>query len=254
MKKKSKNKILLIIITSILFVNLNFAQDKTKGFEFTLKSGLTLANQYGKDAESETFLNGNSPENFYVNHPASKKLKSGINIGGLLEYRFNKKLSLGLGLNYVQKGSKINATNHWNSENQEYENVDGTIKWIQNYWTIDLPLKVYFPVKQNEMHLLGGFTFGLLDTSKEKGDIEISGSKYEYTNDRGANKNEQGFLFGVGYNYLLPNNRNHLILEFIWNRSFGKSYGDDLIPNPQKYYNQTFNLSIGYKFDFNNKK
>jgi opacity protein-like surface antigen len=209
-----------------------------------------LANQYGKDADSETFLIGNSPENFYVNHPASTKLKTGINIGGLIEYRFSRRISLGLGINYIQKGSKINAVNHWNSENQEYENVDGTIKWIQNYWTMDLPLKVYFPLKQNKVLLIGGLTFGHLINSKEKGNIEILGNEYEYTNDRGANKNELGFLLGVGYNYLLANKKNNLTIDFIWNRSFGKSYGDDLIPNPQKYYNQTCNLNMGYKFDF----
>ena len=245
MKKESTIKLLLTLIISILFVNLNFAQNTKKGFDFTIKSGLTLANQYGSDAVSETFLNGDSPENFYANNPASKKIKSGINIGGLIEYRFNKRLSLGLGANYIQKGSKINATNHWNSATQEYENVDGTIKWIQNYWTIDLPLKVYFPLKQNEIHILGGFTFGHLINSMEEGNIEISGNKYDYTNNRGANKNELGFLLGIGYNYLLPNKKNNLILEFIWNRSFGKSYGGDLIPNPQNYYNQTFNMSIG---------
>ena len=226
-----------------------FAQEAKRGFELSFKSGLTLANQYGKDANSETFLNGNIPENFYANHPSSKKLKTGINIGGLIEYRFNMRLSLGLGINYIEKGSKINAVNHWNSENQEFENVNGTIKWIQNYWTMDLPLKIYFPLKQNEIHLLSGLTFGHLINSKEKGNIEILGNEYEYTNDRGANKNEPGFLFGVGYNFLLPNKKNHLTIEFVWNRSFGKSYGDNLIPNPQKFYNQTFNLSIGYKFD-----
>lgn len=239
----------LTLVFSIFLINFAFAQEIERGFELSFKSGLTLANQYGKDADWETSLNGNSSENFYANHPASKKLKTGINIGGLIEYRFNRRISLGLGLNYIQKGSKINAVYHWNSETQENENLDGTIKWIQNYGTMDLPLKVYFPLKQNEFNLLGGLTFGRLINSEEKGNIEISGNEYDYTNDRGAKKNELGFLLGVGYNYLLSNKKNHLTLEFVWNRSFGKSYGDDLIPNPQKYYNQTFNLSIGYKFD-----
>jgi len=244
----------IFLTGACLFFLLNnaFAQEIESGFELSFKSGLTLANQYGKDADSETFLNGNSPENYYANHPASNKLKAGMNIGGLIEYRFNKQISFGLGLNYIQKGSKINADTYWNSEIQEFENVDGTIKWIQNYWTMDLPLKVYFPLKQNEMHLLGGLTFGHLINSKEKGDIEISGNEYEYTNNRGANKNELGFLLGLGYNYQLPNKKNHLTFDFIWNRSFGKSYGDDLIPNSQKYYNQTFSLSMGYKFNFKN--
>jgi len=239
----------LIFIILFFLVNYSFSQESKNGFEFTFKSGLTLANQYGKDVKSETFLNGDSPENYYANHPASNKLKNGINVGSLIEYRFNRRLSLGIGINYIQKGSKINATTHWNRETQKYENVSGTIKWIQNYWAIDLPLKVYFPLKQNEIHLLGGLTFGHLINSKEKGNIEISGNEYDYTNDRRANKNELGFLVGVGYNYLLPNKKSHLTIDFIWNRSFGNSFGEDLIPNPQKYYNQTYNLSIGYKFN-----
>lgn len=244
-----KESFLTLILTFSL-MNVVFAQKTERGFELSFKGGLTLANQYGKDADSETFLNGTSPENFYANHPASNKLKTGINIGGLIEYRFHSILSLGFGANYIQKGSKINVLNHWSRENQEYENVEGTIKWIQNYWTIDLPFKIYFPLEQSEFNLLGGLTFGRLINSEEKGNIEISGNEYDYTNHRGANKNELGFLLGLGYNYLLPNKKNYLTLEFVWNRSFGKSYGVDLIPNPQKYYNQTFNLSVGYKFDF----
>lgn len=219
-----------------------------------MKGGLTLANQYGKDAESETFLNGDSPENFYANNPASKNLKSGFNIGSLLEYRFNRRFSVGVGINYIQKGSKINATQHWNSTTQDYEKVDGKIKWIQNYWTVDLPLKVYFPIKQNELFLQGGLSFDHLINSEERGAIEIAGKEYDYTNDRGANKNEIGFLLGFGYSYLLPNNKDSLILEFIWDRSFGKSYGSDLIGISQKYYNQTFSLNIGYTFKFNRSK
>ena len=38
---------------------------------------------------------------------------------------------------------------------------------------------------------------------------------------------------GIGYNYLLRGSGNDLTFEFIWNRSFGKSYGDELILNFQ---------------------
>ncbi len=243
-------KLFLLLSLSFLIVNYTQAQDTKKGLNLSFKGGLTLPNQYGKDAVSETFLNGNSPETFYANNPASKGLKSGVNIGGLMEYRFNQLLSFGVGINYIQKGSKINAISYWNSDIQEYEDVNGTVKWIQNYWTLDLPLKLYFPLKQNELYLLGGFTLGHLSSSKEKGNIDISGTNYEYTNDRGANKNESGFLAGFGYNYQLSN-ANNLFFEFVWNRSLGKSYGSELIPIPKEYYNQTFNLSIGYKFNLN---
>lgn len=239
-----------LIILLILMTNLTFAQEIKKGFSLSMKGGWTLANMYGKDAESETFLNGDSPETFYANHPASKNFKSGVNLGTLLEYRFGKRYSFGIGVNYIQKGARIKVTENWNSTDQIYENVDGRIYWIQNYWTIDLPIKVYFPLKQNDLFLLGGLSFGHLINSKEKGNIEIFRERYKYTNERGANKNETGFLLGFGYNHKLSNKTDSFLIEFIWNRSFGKSYGQDMIPSPDYYYNQTFNLNIGYKFKF----
>jgi len=247
-------KNLTILIAILLFFSSRIlSQELNKGLSISFKGGLTLANQYGRDTESETQLNGDSPESFYANHPASNELKSGINIGSLFEYRFNNHYSLGLGINYIEKGSKINADRHYNRTTQSYESVTGTVNWIQNYWTADIPVKLYFPAKQNEFNLLGGFTFGHLSNSIEKGDIEISGSKYEYTRDRRTIKNEIGFLLGCGYNYLIPNKNGNLTIEFIWNRSFNKSIGADLIPTAQKYYNQTFNISLGYKFSLQKK-
>lgn len=248
------NKSIGFLLLIFLLTNLIFAQERHKGLSISLKGGLTMANQYGEDAESETFLNGDSPETFYANNPASTNLRSGINIGSLLEYRFNRRFSLGVGINYIQKGSGIKANQHWSSSNQDYENVEAKIKWRQNYLTLDVPLKVYFPITKNEFFLQGGPSFGHLLYSEEKGTVEVSGNEYDYTHDGGANKNEVGFLLGFGYSYLLPNKKDSLILEFIWNRSFGKSYGSDMIGNSQKYYNQTFSLNIGYAFKFNQNK
>ncbi len=239
----------IAVILMLFLTTLTYAQEVKKGFQISFKGGLTLSNQYGKDVSDETFLNGDSPENFYANNLAGTKLKIGVNIGGLVDYRLSKRISLGLGINYIQKGAKINVATKWNSEIQGYEDVDGTAKWIQNYGTVDLPVKIYFPVKQNELHLLGGLTYGHLFNSKEKGEVKISGTEYSYTNERGANNNELGFLLGVGYDYLLGNKKDYLTIGFTWNRSLGTSYGEKFIGTTQKYYNQTFSLTIGYKFD-----
>lgn len=243
-----------LIILFVIMTNFIFSQESKKGFSTSVKVGWTMANMYGEDAVNKTFLNGDNPETFYANNPASNLVRSGTNAGLILDYRFLENISFGIGANYTQKGARINATKHWSSSLQTFENVDGEIYWIQNYWTIELPIKVYFPIKENELVFQGGLSLGYLINSKEKGNIEISGEKYEYTNDRGANKNETGFLLGLGYNQLLSNKKNSFMIEFIWNRSLGKSYGGDMIPNPQRYYNQTFNLNAGYKFDFKSNK
>jgi len=79
----------LTILIAILFLSSSsiLSQGIKKWLSISFKGGLTLANQYGRDTESETMLNGDSPITFYSNQPASNKLKSGINIGSLLEYR-----------------------------------------------------------------------------------------------------------------------------------------------------------------------
>jgi len=243
----------IVIAILLLFSGSLLSQEINKGLYITFKGGLTLANQYGRDVESETQLNSNPPS-FYANQPASNKLKSGINIGSLFEYRFNNQYSLGLCIGYIQKGSAINANKHFNNTTQSYESVNGKVNWNQNYWTADIPLKLYLPAKQNGFNLLGGFSYGHLANSIEKGDIEIAGINYEYTRDRWANKNEIGFILGCGYNYLIPNTNSNLVIEFIWNRSFYKSIGADFIPTRLKYFNQTFNINLGYKLGLNKNK
>lgn len=247
-------KNLTILFAILLLISSSTSgQEVYKRLSISLKGGLTLANMYGRDVDSETILNRNRGS-FWANQPASDILKSGINIGSLFEYRFNKRYSLGLGINYIEKGCKINAASSWNNTLQTWESVNGVVNWIQNYWTADIPFKLYLPAKQNGFNLLGGFSFGHLANSIEKGDIEISGTNYEYTNDRSANKNEIGFLLGCGYSYLIPPKNSFLTIEFIWNRSFNKSIGAGYIPTPRKYFNQTFNISLGYKFSLSKNK
>lgn len=241
-----KTALLLLLILPVV----SQAQDTKKGVSLSLKGGLTLANMYGKDVQSETFLNGSSPDNFYANNPASNQLKPGMNFGGVLDFRFNKTLSLGIGTSYIRKGDRINASQHWNAELQDYETVDGRIDWIQNYLTLDVPLKVYFPVQESELYLQGGPSFSWLLNAKEKGKVTVGGTDYTYENDRGANDTEPGFLLGAGYLWSMNDKPGDILIEFIWNRTVGKSYGRDLIPNPMHYYNQTFSLNVGYRFNW----
>lgn len=226
------------------------AQETKKGVSLSLKGGLTLANMYGKDVQSETDLNGTSPDNFYVNDPASNQLKPGMNFGGVLDFRFNNTLSLGIGTSYVQKGDRINATTHYDTELANFVLVNGRIDWIQNYLELAVPLKIYFPVKESELYLQGGPSFSKLLNSKEKGKVTVGGTDYNYENDRGANDTEPGYFVGAGYLWSMNDKPGDILIEFTWNRSIGKSYGGDLIPNPKYYHNQTFSLNVGYRFNW----
>lgn len=244
----------ILLISLLTLVNLSFSQENKTGLNISLKFGIVFANMYGDDVESETFLNGDDVESFYANHPVSDVFKSGINFGFKLDYRFNKFFSLGIGTSYIQKGAKINANKHWNSDLQAYEDVNGKIFWNQNYWTIEFPLTIYIPIKQNDIYFQAGLFKGYLINSEEKGKISIENDDYEYTNDRRANEKEPGYFFNTGYIYSFSNHLGKIFTELTWTRSIIESPGSDMIPNPQYYYNQTLSFNIGYIYNINFSK
>lgn len=230
------------------FVGFGYAQDNSSKLSISVKSGVTLANMYGTDVQSETSLNGDSPANFYVNSPASADIKTGFNLGLLLDYKFGKYISLGVGSSYIQKGAKINATSHWNSDLQDFEDVSGDIYWNQNYCTFEIPITLYVPIKKNNFYIQAGLFTGLLINSQEVGNIKISGQKYEYKNDRSANKNDPGYFVRAGYMHTLSN-KGQIFGEIAWSRSI-RSIGAELIPNPKYYFNQTVSINVGYRYNF----
>ena len=247
-------KNVVLIISLLIFINSSFSQSNKSGLNLSLKSGVTFANMYGPDVESETFLNGSNPENFYSNHPASNKFKNGLNIGLLLDYRIGKFLSFGFAINYIQKGAQINVTEYWNSNLLIWEDVCGNISWNQNFWTFEIPITFYIPVNDNDLYLQVGIYKGILINSIEKGNISISGQEYKYAHDRRANEKEPGFSLGCGYIYSLPNNKGKLFTELSYSISIINSPGSEMIPNPQFYHNQNININIGYKYYINHKK
>jgi hypothetical protein len=119
------------------------------------------------------------------------------------------------------------------------------VHWDQHYVSFAFPVAVYFPHGQNEFYIRGGLFVDKLLASKEHGKITIAGETYTYENDRVANNVEPGFFTGCGYVLSLPDH--DLIFEFDWSRCILFSAGSDMIPNPQQYYNQTFELRVGYQ-------
>lgn len=240
----------LAAICLLTFIASGIAQEDKKGFSLSLESGFTISNMYGPDVESETFLNG-SPDNFYANHPASDRFKSGFNMSLLLDYRFSKFFSIGLGAGYIQKGASINALNYWSPSAQQYEEVNGNILWKQNFWTLEIPVSVYIPVNKNDIYFQAGLFQGFLINSEESGEISIDGdSGYEYVNERRANQKESGYFLGAGYLHSFSNTKSNIYAEIIWARSL-QSPGRDIIPHSQRYFNQSISLNIGYRHKLN---
>ena len=237
------------VLASFWFLSLltsGFAQEDKTGFSVSVEAGIVKSNLYGSDVERETFLNG-SYDNLYTNNPASDKSKSGIAAGLSLDYRFSRYFSLGLGAGYIEKGARINAVEYWNSAAQMYQEVDGKIFWKQNFWTLEVPVTVYIPIKTNDIYFQGGFSQGFLIKSEETGEISIDGSSgYSYENERMANEQDPGYFLGAGYLHSFSNSGSGLYAEMIWARSI-KSPGKDMIPHSKEYLNQSISLNIGYR-------
>jgi hypothetical protein len=251
-------KKIVLLQLMILSVTVVSAQRIEKGLSLSLKSGLTFANMYGPDVDSETFLNGSTPETFYANHPASDQFKTGFNLGITGDFRISRFFSIGLGAGFIQKGAQINVTKYWNASLQLFENVEGDIYWNQNFWTLEIPLTLYIPFGNNDFYIQGGFFTGFLINSQEKGDIRISGYDYEYPNDRRTNDNDPGFFLGCGYLYSF-NNGGNVFAEILWSRSIltlepPMLYINEIpiMPNTQYYYNQTVSINIGYRYYIRN--
>jgi len=237
-------KRIFLVFYLLAYSILGFSQTFEKSLNFSIKTGLTFANMYGPEADGETFLNNG----FYANHPASTIFKTGFNLGTLLDYRTGRHFSWGIGVAYIQKGARINASKHWNNDLDDYETVDGRIVWRQNFLSIELPVTYYLPIQQDELYFRLGLFAGILSKSEEKGDINMAGKDYKYVNERDANKVEPGYFVVAGYNYALPNSKSKLFAEISWARSVFVSPGREMIPNSEYYYNQTISINIGFQF------
>ncbi len=232
----------------MIISNLIFAQEKKKGFSISFKGGITFANMYGDDVSGQTgFLGKGDPKDFYTNNPMSDQFKTGINIGSLLNYRFGKYFSIGLGTKYIEKGCRVNKIMRWNEELEVGYQLNGYTNYRQNFLSFEFPISFYLPINSDEIYFSIGYSYSFYLNSKEVGEFEYEGVTYDYYNDRGSNKRENGIFIGCGYSYA-PNNKGDIIIELEWNKSLD-NLGKYSIGGPrQYYYNQAISLSLGYKF------
>ncbi len=237
-------KTLTLIVLFLLGIVFHMkAQSQTKRWNYAIKGGYTAANMIGENVAGSTFLNGNTPDDFYANHPASSGIRHGFNIGLGVVRNFTDAYALRLEANYSQKGSRTALESYWNGE--ESLPAAGNAIWKQNYVSIPLMGQVSLGRWKTFFISAGMFT-GFLINAEETGDIKLSGTPYSYTNDRGANEFEVGALAGIGYQRrLLGKRKIQVELRGNWSSI---SYGRNLDPNPDRYYNQSVDLTFGYLF------
>jgi hypothetical protein len=242
----------LLVIALIITSNLIFAQESKKGFSLSLKGGISFANQYG-DVYSRASLKGETTENFRTSPHESDQFRTGVNMGVLLNYRFGKHISLGIGSKYIKKGSRINELSRWTDWRTEEigsgERIDGYTIWKQDFLTFEFPISFYFPINQNEIFLRIGYSYSYLLYAKEVGKVKLEGVTYDYSKERTKNEHENGVFIGCGYSYALPKKLGNILFEFEWNKSIIDNLGANYVGGPiPQIFNQSLSIILGYKF------
>ena len=165
-------KVKVLLAAAVVAVSSSaFAQD----LSFGVKAGLNIANVSAKF--------GGQKVNDY-------KSIVGINLGAYADYGFSDMLALEAGLQFEQKGYKM-------------EQGKLKDKAVVNYFTIPVNLRANFAVGDNNLYFLAGPTFGIALSGK---DIEDDGSNKETSSFKFGNGDDDnckrmsvGLLFGAGF-------------------------------------------------------
>ena len=231
----------IVLIIILVIINLiTYSQNNYKGFSTYIKSGYSASNMTG-DVKNLTLLLYSDINSFRANSSAGSLFRKGITFGAGFEYRFFKYIAIQIDANYAPKGCKINVKNSLGG----VATIEGTAYWKQNYITIPFTARIYF---WKEFYLSGGIFVDFLLNSYEYGDIKIEGQSDEYRREKGANEKDYGYAAGLGYKYAITN-KHSLLIDFRGYRSL-LSYGRDYTPHLGDYYNQMFEVSLGYSYKF----
>lgn len=233
--------LLLLLLTSIDLFGQNTETVSSEGynptFRFTINTGVTLSNAIGKGTDKESNLNGYPPD-CYTNGSAGTHFILGKKFGVGFIKDLNKKFSIGLDINYEEKGSRIPVSFIWYDGNplaiDEKSNI--RLKYIV------LPLKLETRLKK--MYLESGIYAGVLIDADDYG--TINGIYFERDKDGRYSRMDIGV--GVGIGKRIPLSSKSILKVGIkgnWNVTNNESRG--MTPGGEFWFNQSFNFEIRFE-------
>ncbi|MBP5503431.1 MAG: PorT family protein [Bacteroidales bacterium] len=174
---------------AVMFSVSSFAQD----ISFGVKAGVNFSNFNVKE-------DGKSVDDL--------KMKPGINLGAYADFNFTDMFALEAGLQFEQKGSKMEFSESAYGIKYKY-----TEKYNINYFTIPVNFRVNLPVGDNNLYFLAGPTLGIGLSGKVKWEEEEDGEKEsddaslkfgdntgnEYEDGDDLHRMNIGLLFGAGF-------------------------------------------------------
>lgn len=168
---------------AVMFSVSSFAQD----ISFGVKAGVNFSNFNVKE-------DGKSVDDL--------KMKPGINLGAYADFNFTDMFALEAGLQFEQKGSKMEF-----SESEYGFTYKYTEKYNINYFTIPVNFRANLAVGDNNLYFLAGPTFGIGLSGKYKWEEEADGESESDDEDLKFGDDEKshlhrmniGLLFGAGF-------------------------------------------------------
>jgi hypothetical protein len=233
-KKTKIMKKLLLSITFLLIVTLNYSQNSK--IKFGIQAGLNYSNFRGYDIPVQF-------EPVYSESPAFAFL------GGLnFEYQIKEKLSLKLELNYERKSQKADNYIELTDINGFTKGYNYTSKKNYDYLVLPIMLKYNFTNK-NSFYVNGGPFVGFLLKSNLTNDLQnidgLNNDPVETTNLN--NKTDFGLSIGLGKTIEI-NEKNSIFIEIrenlgLTNTSKNKVWGNGDVKT------NSLNLIIGYSLN-----
>lgn len=234
---------------SLLFIGLFcsllcFSQDNGIGIRLGINTGLTYSNMFGKGVSNETsvyyFYDGDG----YSNRKAGKNFIPGFQGGVGINLDFNKTFSLGIDVNYEEKGCRIPISD------VKYETVNITVsdeyaKKKLRY----LVLPVKMEVRYKMLYANVGVYTGVLLDADDKVNLSLGDQEVVFNNDTRYSLIDFGATVGVGVS--IPLSQKDFLKIGIsgdWNLTGVDQRGmlDD-ISGRIPYYNQSLKFGIRYE-------
>lgn len=241
--KKQKTLInLLLVLISIS----TYGQESNKEIRLSINTGITYSNMIGKGIVEESWINGYPPD-CYTNSSASDVFKLGKKFGIGLIKDLNKTFSVGLDLNYEEKGCKIPITHlsYLTSSNGSYELVEQEVNEKSNIKLKYLTLPFILETRYKMIYLQSGIYGGILLDADDSG--KINGVDYERDKDGRYSLLDLGVLIGLGTR--IPISEKNIVkvgLNGNWNLTGNDSRG--MTPGYKyHWYNQSFNFELKFE-------
>jgi|GEM_PF-2756062 len=214
------------------------ANENNHAFRFTINTGVTFSNAFGKGTDKESNINGYPPD-CYTNGSAGTHFILGKKIGIGFIKDLNDKFSIGLDINYEEKGSRIPVSFIW------YEGKPQAIDEKSNIRLkyIALPLKLETRFKK--MYVQSGIYAGVLLDADDYG--TINGIYFERDKDSRYSRIDIGV--GVGFGKRIPLSAKSILkLGINGNWSLIDNEARAMTPgDPQSWFNQSLNFEIRFE-------